>query len=115
MDFDKPKVYGDTSITGGLVSTPTQLNLVLVVALVSWQMNGNDALIVNSGTINSTVLLCSAALGGGHCYAAEQCYQSSNICTYYPQTSAHVYQQRTVCTNIPIWEGKRHNRKHPTN
>ena len=64
MDFDKPKVYGDTSITGGLVSTPTQLNLVLVVALVSWQMNGNDALIISSGTINSTVLLCCAATRG---------------------------------------------------
>ena len=42
----------------------TQLNLVLVVALVSWQMNGNDALIISSGTINSTALLCCAATRG---------------------------------------------------
>ena len=45
-------------------STPTQLNLVLVVTLVSLQMNGNDAPIISSGTINSTVLLCCAATKG---------------------------------------------------
>ena len=45
-------------------STPTQLNLVLVVTLVSLQMNGNDAPIISSSTINSTVLLCCAATKG---------------------------------------------------
>ena len=34
MDFDKPKVYGDTSITDGLVGISMIIVMIMIIAMI---------------------------------------------------------------------------------